>query len=161
MKSTQSNTSIRLIGPTSTMTNKRTAAIAFASLMAESVAFSSRSAFTASPPESYLHPQRTSLSVSQSTSTADLTSSSSEDNPWWKEFQLNDSALPTSVLLDFPILTSTSFNSDGQLTTNDDDDVSKRLIYLDSAATSQKPTAVTAALDDYYLKYNSYHPSPS
>ena len=31
----------------------------------------------------------------------------------------------------------------------------KRLVYLDNAATSQKPVAVIEALEDYYLKYNA------
>ena len=31
----------------------------------------------------------------------------------------------------------------------------KPLVYLDSAATSQKPSAVIDAMDDYYRRYNA------
>jgi cysteine desulfurase/selenocysteine lyase len=146
------------------MTNKRSAAMAFTSLLIESLAFS---------PSSYLHighqlrpllGSTTSLSVSPSAN-LDTKSTSDDDHddvvPWWKEFQLKDAELPTSVLSHFPILTDTKFDADGQLTTTDtssntvDTNPVKRLIYLDSAATSQKPIQVTKAIDDYYHKYNS------
>eukprot|EP00804_Cyclotella_cryptica_P029016 CCRYP_005220-RA/>CCRYP_005220-RA protein AED:0.00 eAED:0.00 QI:89/-1/1/1/-1/1/1/200/530 len=141
------------------MTNKRSAAMAFASLVVESLSFSSP------PPPLSTHPIRihtqplrpsSALSVSQSTSSIApaLHNDDDDDNPnWWKDFQLNDAELPSSVLPDFPILTSTSFDADGQLIK--DGGTGRRLVYLDSAATSQKPTAVTDALAAYYLKYNS------
>ena len=75
--------------------------------------------------------------------------SSSAEAPWWKSFQLNDAALPESVRADFPIL-STRVGAAGA-----DEDEKKPLIYLDSAATSQKPTYVLDKLTDYYLKANS------
>jgi selenocysteine lyase/cysteine desulfurase len=59
--------------------------------------------------------------------------------------------IPTSgfkVLQDFPIL-STRFHPDGGTNTASDMG-GKRLVYLDSAATSHKPTAVTDALTQYY-----------
>lgn len=74
---------------------------------------------------------------------------SSAEAPWWKSFQLNDAALPESVRADFPIL-STRVGAAGA-----DEDEKKPLIYLDSAATSQKPTYVLDKLTDYYLKANS------
>ena len=87
--------------------------------------------------------------------TPDAVTASSEDTthaadePWWKSFQLNDAALPESVRADFPIL-STRVGAAGA-----DEGEKKPLIYLDSAATSQKPTFVLDKLTDYYLKANS------
>lgn len=86
-------------------------------------------------------------------------SSSSSSAPWWENFQLRDSTLAPSVLNDFPIL-STQFDGDGKINLNYSDDdhdgkQNKRLIYLDSAATSHKPTAVTDALTRYYERFNS------
>lgn len=77
--------------------------------------------------------------------------SSSAKSFWWKDFQLKDSKLAPSVLQDFPIL-STKFDVDGKISSSDG---TKRLVYLDSAATSQKPTAVTNALTAYYEHANS------
>ena len=87
---------------------------------------------------------------------------SNEEALWWKDFQLKDSTLAPSVINDFPIL-STSFDADGKIISssdNDNDDengkqTKKRLVYLDSAATSQKPNAVTSALTSYYEHANS------
>ncbi|KAL7476559.1 hypothetical protein ACHAWX_000081, partial [Stephanocyclus meneghinianus] len=98
------------------------------------------------------------LSVSQSPSSIAPTlkddDDDDDDNPdWWKDFELKDAELPSSVLPDFPILTSTYFDGDGRLIK--DGSAGRRLVYLDSAATSQKPTAVTDALTAYYQKYNS------
>jgi cysteine desulfurase/selenocysteine lyase len=90
----------------------------------------------------------------------DSSSSSSSSSPWWVKFQLHDSTLAPSVLNDFPIL-STEFDSDGKINhnTNNNDNNNgkkhKRLIYLDSAATSHKPSAVTDALTHYYEHFNS------
>eukprot|EP00584_Thalassiosira_punctigera_P018302 CAMPEP_0172549156 /NCGR_PEP_ID=MMETSP1067-20121228/18297_1 /TAXON_ID=265564 ORGANISM="Thalassiosira punctigera, Strain Tpunct2005C2" /NCGR_SAMPLE_ID=MMETSP1067 /ASSEMBLY_ACC=CAM_ASM_000444 /LENGTH=520 /DNA_ID=CAMNT_0013336493 /DNA_START=44 /DNA_END=1606 /DNA_ORIENTATION=- len=95
--------------------------------------------------------QRTVLSVASSsppiiTSLADK----NNDDAWWRDFQLNDPSLAPSVFDDFPIL-STRLDSDGKISP----DGAKRLVYLDSAATSQKPTAVTDALTRYYECANS------
>mmetsp|Transcript_27397 Transcript_27397/g.55304 ORF Transcript_27397/g.55304 Transcript_27397/m.55304 type:complete len:568 (-) Transcript_27397:249-1952(-) len=81
---------------------------------------------------------------------------SEANRPWWKDFQLKDSSLAPSVLADFPIL-QTTFDGDGKILPDSDDTSTstKRLIYLDSAATSQKPIPVTTALTDYYLRSNS------
>jgi len=62
--------------------------------------------------------------------------------PWWKTYQLKDEALALEVRKEFPILAQVS--EDG-----------KPLVYLDSAATSQKPTFVTDALTTYYNTINS------
>ena len=148
--------------------NKRSAAaaaVALASLVAESIAFSPRSTSCCIRTASQLHPPSTptALAISQSTtSTRTQTVADDDDDddnsvPWWKDFRLNDSALPISIIDDFPILTTTTF-TDSQLTTTDNNsnnDDSIPLIYLDSAATSQKPTQVTNAIQEYYLKYNS------
>ncbi len=146
-------------------------ALAIALHLALAVAFSPPSAPLASVTQS----SASSLSVAASSSRSPITSidgdmddegdsssssSSSSSSPWWVKFQLYDSTLAPSVLNDFPIL-STQFDSDGKINhsnENDDDDDGKkhkRLIYLDSAATSHKPTAVTDALTRYYERFNS------
>ena len=90
-------------------------------------------------------------------------SSSSSSTTWWEDFKFNDPDLAPSVRDDFPIL-STRFDADGRMTTssssdNDDNDVGggrgKRLVYLDSAATSHKPAVVVDALTRYYETLNS------
>lgn len=88
--------------------------------------------------------QTTTTKLSVATEPSTTTSSS-----WWQEFTLKDSALPHSVRQDFPIL-STLFTGDEH-----DEDEPKPLIYLDSAATSQKPTQVLDALTSYYTSANS------
>ncbi|KAL7551517.1 hypothetical protein ACHAWF_018188 [Thalassiosira exigua] len=70
--------------------------------------------------------------------------------PWWEDFRLADPDLAPSVLPDFPIF-STRFDADGKL----DPSGPTRLVYLDSAATSHKPSAVTDALTRYYERENS------
>src|SRR5262249_33591314 len=50
--------------------------------------------------------------------------------------------LEATIRADFPIFNQSP--ADG-----------KRLVYLDSAATSQKPAAVIEALDDYYRRHNA------
>lgn len=89
-----------------------------------------------------------SLSASQKNDDNDDSSKSF----WWKDFRFNDHDLATSVLDDFTIL-STRFNADGVSIASDMR--GKRLVYLDSAATSHKPTAVTDALTQYYERSNS------
>jgi len=94
-------------------------------------------------------------------------SSSSSSKSWWEDFKFNDPDLAPSVLADFPIL-STRFDADGKMTSSSSSSSSsdgvvvgggdrggKRLVYLDSAATSHKPTAVTDALTRYYERLNS------
>ena len=88
------------------------------------------------------------------------------------DYEFNDRDLAHSVIRDFPIL-STRFDADGKMTSSsvdgDDGDSSgtgrggggsitgsgRRLVYLDSAATSHKPNAVTDALTSYYETLNS------
>lgn len=53
-----------------------------------------------------------------------------------------DDAKAARVVADFPILARPTARG-------------KRLVYLDSAATSQKPLAVIAAIDEYYREYNA------
>lgn len=64
-------------------------------------------------------------------------SSSSSGEEWWRSFEVEDGELPLSVRDDFPILHKPD------------------LVYLDSAATSQKPRAVTDAITRYYERSNS------
>ena len=97
-------------------------------------------------------------SSSSSSSSVSSSSSSSSSKSWWEDFKFDDPDLAPSVLSDFPIL-STRFDADGKMTSlaggGDDRRGGKRLVYLDSAATSHKPTAVTDALTRYYERLNS------
>lgn len=83
--------------------------------------------------------------------------------PWWKNFELGDAALAEEVRDDFPILAA-AFEEDGSIAFHsvDDNEIDdgekkqkKRLVYLDSAATSQKPRAVVDAVSSYYSTANS------
>ncbi len=93
-------------------------------------------------------------------------SSPSSSSAWWINYEFKDRDLAYSVIADFPIL-STRFDADGKMTSSsidvddDDDDGDssttrgRRLVYLDSAATSHKPKVVTDALTSYYETLNS------
>jgi len=72
-----------------------------------------------------------------------------DDEPWWKSFALSDASLPAEIRSDFPIL-STRIGAEGT-----PESEKKDLVYLDSAATSQKPLYVTDALTRYYHTSNS------
>eukprot|EP00579_Thalassiosira_antarctica_P007001 CAMPEP_0201883814 /NCGR_PEP_ID=MMETSP0902-20130614/16249_1 /ASSEMBLY_ACC=CAM_ASM_000551 /TAXON_ID=420261 /ORGANISM="Thalassiosira antarctica, Strain CCMP982" /LENGTH=518 /DNA_ID=CAMNT_0048412679 /DNA_START=8 /DNA_END=1564 /DNA_ORIENTATION=+ len=126
------------------MSNKQTLTIALHLSLSLAAAFS--------PPSAYHAAIRQSSALPVASSSTPITSPiNNDDDPlWWKDFQLNDSTLAPSVLNDFPIL-STQFDKDGKIS----QDGNKRLVYLDSAATSQKPTAVTDALTRYYEHANS------
>ena len=63
---------------------------------------------------------------------------------WWKNYQIPDENLALSVRKDFVILSQTL---PGQRDTP--------LIYLDSAATSQKPTQVIDSMNKYYRTINA------
>lgn len=85
-----------------------------------------------------------------STETTDHTSETTNDaSEWWKQYKLKDEDLAKSVRQDFPILNQ-SISSDESNRNN-----LKPLIYLDSAATSQKPTHVIETLSSYYNEINS------
>jgi len=91
-------------------------------------------------------------STTESTTTA---STINNDSQWWNDVVFKHGDLPTSVVPDFPILStiiSSSFSDDEPTTTTTN---GNPLIYFDSAATSQKPTAVTTALTSYYHTSNS------
>mmetsp|Transcript_11205 Transcript_11205/g.12831 ORF Transcript_11205/g.12831 Transcript_11205/m.12831 type:complete len:499 (-) Transcript_11205:342-1838(-) len=62
-------------------------------------------------------------------------------NPWWKNVELPHAYIADKVRKDFPIL-ETEFKG-------------KPLVYLDSAATSQKPKFVLDTLNHYYESVNS------
>lgn len=89
---------------------------------------------------------RRTVSPSQrSVSRADVTDAvhvSEQDEPWWKNYELFNADVAQQTRSDFPILSRT---------VGDD----KPLVYLDSAATSQKPRAVLDCLAEYYETYNS------
>lgn len=79
-----------------------------------------------------------------------VSQSKSQDNPattngdeWWRNYKLHHANVATETRKDFAIL-STTIGSEG-----------RPLIYLDSAATSQKPKFVTDALTNYYETQNS------
>ena len=139
---------------------------------------SSLSVVAFSPPSHHHHHRNyastflKSSAVSESPSVSTDNSDDGDDNTdktnnsnsksWWKDFQLKDSTLAPSVIKDFPIL-ATSFDADGKIISptpssaadGADCKQNKRLVYLDSAATSQKPNAVTSALTAYYEHANS------
>ena len=86
------------------------------------------------------------------TRTSDVSLSSDNNQSWWQSYELKDAALASSTRNDFPILTSTShFQTEGE----EEEDGTKKLIYFDSAATSQKPTFVINKLTSYYETINS------
>ena len=87
------------------------------------------------------------MSTETTNNSSELSDASSE---WWKTYKLKDEDLANSVRQDFPILNQ-SISSDGSNPNNN----LKPLIYLDSAATSQKPTYVIEALSSYYNEINS------
>lgn len=66
-----------------------------------------------------------------------------EEDDWWKSVKLENANVAEQTRADFPILARTVGEDN------------KPLIYLDSAATSQKPIAVMDALTKYYESYNS------
>lgn len=81
--------------------------------------------------------------VSQSPVDEKTQTSNSDDDDWWKSYKLEYAQVAKDTRADFPIL---------DRTVGDD---AKPLIYLDSAATSQKPLSVINALTQYYETYNS------
>lgn len=107
-------------------------------------------AFSSPPADRVTLRQSAALSVASSPATPTTPSTDDRDDAWWQDFRLDDAALAPSVLKDFPIL-ATRFDDDGKISSEG----TKRLVYLDSAATSQKPTAVTDAVTRYYERANS------
>jgi cysteine desulfurase/selenocysteine lyase len=101
---------------------------------------------------------------------ADISNATPSDNindneeEWWQSFQLKDSKLAEEVRADFPILTfanhfvnaddNTDANTDASASDDNNDD-KKKLIYFDSAATSQKPKQVIQKITSYYEQINS------
>jgi len=95
---------------------------------------------------SYATPSSLSRFVASKES-SDTSIETKDEKLWWKQFQLKDEDLPKSVRAEFPILAKPLPSSDPEKQTP--------LIYLDSAATSQKPNYVTNALTHYYETINS------
>jgi len=82
-----------------------------------------------------------SSSHSLSTTSSDVPVERTSLDPWWKDVKLPHAYIADNVRKDFPIL-ETTFKG-------------KPLVYLDSAATSQKPKFVLDALSNYYESVNS------
>jgi len=66
-----------------------------------------------------------------------------QSTEWWTDYPLSYASIAEATRSDFGILSITLPESN------------KPLVYLDSAATSQKPKQVLQALDSYYQKLNS------
>ena len=88
----------------------------------------------------------TSSSVSEAVDTTNSDDNDNDASPWWQSVELPHAYVAAQTRPDFPILTTT-------LGTNNDK--TTPLVYLDSAATSQKPQYVLDKLDEYYQKTNS------
>ena len=69
--------------------------------------------------------------------------SNDNDQEWWKHYEFAHASVADKTRPDFAILATTL------------PDTNKPLIYLDSAATSQKPKQVLQALESYYQTLNS------
>jgi cysteine desulfurase/selenocysteine lyase len=90
--------------------------------------------------------RRTFVPSTLSVSRAEVTDSvqvSDQEEPWWKNYELAHADVAQQTRSDFPILSRT---------VGDDN---KPLVYLDSAATSQKPRQVLDCLQEYYQEYNA------
>jgi SufS family cysteine desulfurase len=72
-----------------------------------------------------------------------------QQEPWWKSYRLDDEELSKLTRPDFPILNKPLLGE------KEEDKNTKPLIYLDSAATSQKPKLVTDKITWYYHNVNS------
>jgi len=82
--------------------------------------------------------------VTSSQSSSSKTPNKEDEEEWWVNYELPHSYVADKCRPDFDILTTTL-----------EDCNNSPLVYLDSAATSQKPKAVIGALDYYYEKQNS------
>lgn len=116
--------------------------------------FSSSNAFTAT--QTSLRPTATasrqegpkasfsSLCVLQDASASSTSSKENEsDDVWWKDYEFENAGVATKTRGDFKILSTKIGEKE------------KPLVYLDSAATSQKPTDVVDAISHYYNSKNS------
>jgi len=70
-----------------------------------------------------------------------------QENEWWMDIEFEGASLAAKVRPDFPILS--------KMIPSERSEEGIPLVYFDSAATSQKPTAVTDALTTYYQTMNS------
>jgi len=86
----------------------------------------------------------THLSMVLGESQVTSSTSSDDEESWWKSYSFPHADLAEETRPDFKILTSTKIGNS-----------EKPLVYLDSAATSQKPEVVVDAISRYYESQNS------
>ena len=80
-----------------------------------------------------------------------------KDEVWWENVTFEHADVAERCLPDFKILTSTTIGDDSSTKLVDEqiDTKKKRLVYLDSGATSQKPEQVIQDTKNYYEHVNS------
>lgn len=83
------------------------------------------------------------VSRAEVTESVQVSDDDNSEDAWWKNYKLSNADVAEETRSDFIILSRT---------VGDDN---KPLVYLDSAATSQKPKQVIDTLADYYTRYNS------
>ena len=92
--------------------------------------------------QAHVRPSHRSVTLLRSASVEEtIAGASHHEEPWWKSVELPHAYIAEQVRKDFTIL-NTKFKD-------------KPLVYLDSAATSQKPRYVLDALQSYYETSNS------
>jgi cysteine desulfurase / selenocysteine lyase len=81
--------------------------------------------------------------INSDSSSSSNAQQSQEGSVWWKDVELEHAFVAAKTRPDFALLCDRSVGAD------------KALVYLDSAATSQKPDSVLKKLNQYYTRMNS------